>query len=129
MLDCVVIGGGLAGMAAAWRMARQGLQVTLVEKDDKLGGLASSFEQDGRTFPLGYHHILGTDDHLLAFLARLDLLEHVRWRHIEMAFSMNGDIYTLASIKDLARFPLPASDKLRLAALTASAWLSLSMAF
>jgi len=123
MRDCVVIGGGLAGMAAAWRMARQGLHVTLVEKDDKLGGLASSFEQDGRIFPLGYHHILGTDDHLIAFLARLGLLDRVRWKEIQMEFSIDGALYRLGSLGDLARFPLSARDKLRLAAVIASAWL------
>jgi protoporphyrinogen oxidase len=123
MRDCIVIGGGLAGMAAAWRMARQGLQVTLLEKDDSLGGLASSFEQDGRIFPLGYHHILGTDDHLLAFLARLDLLRHVRWKEIDMAFSMDGGLHRLGGVSDLVQFPLRLRDKARLAALIASAWM------
>jgi len=110
-------------MAAAWRMARQGLSVTLVEKDDKLGGLASSFIRDGRTYPLGYHHILSTDDHLIAFLARLKLLDQVRWKRIQMAFSIDGSLYRLGGLRDLLRFPLPSKDKLRLAAVIASAWL------
>jgi protoporphyrinogen oxidase len=110
-------------MAAAWRMAGQGLSVTLLEKDDKLGGLASSFEQDGRTFPLGYHHILSTDDHLIAFLARLDLLQRVRWRSVQMEFSIDGKLHRMGGLSDLARFPLGMRDKLRLGALVASAWL------
>jgi protoporphyrinogen oxidase len=123
MKDCVIIGGGLAGMAAAWRMARQGLSVTLLEKDNTLGGLASSFERDGRLFPLGYHHILGTDDHLLAFLARLGLLDRVQWKHVQMQFSIDGQLHKLGGLPDLARFPMPLPDKLRMAAVIASAWM------
>ncbi len=36
--DCLVIGGGIAGMAAAMEVAEQGFIVHLVEKEDKLGG-------------------------------------------------------------------------------------------
>ncbi len=36
----LVIGGGLAGMAAALSLADQGIQTTLVEKDARLGGMA-----------------------------------------------------------------------------------------
>lgn len=34
----LVIGGGLAGLTAAWRLAEQGIPVTLVEKEGRLGG-------------------------------------------------------------------------------------------
>ncbi len=123
MVDCVIIGGGLAGMAAAWQISRQGFRVTLVEKDDHLGGLASSFEQDGRLYPLGYHHILSSDDHLVAFLGRLGLLPRVHWKPVDMSFSIEGSLHTLSSPRDLLRFPIPWFDKLRMAALVASAWL------
>ena len=72
--DALVIGGGMAGLAAAWRLGQAGYQTVLIEASDKLGGLASSFKKDGRLYPLGYHHILSTDAHLLSFLAQLDLL-------------------------------------------------------
>jgi len=36
--DALVIGGGLAGMSAALRLAEQGFHVTLVEKEAELGG-------------------------------------------------------------------------------------------
>ena len=35
---CVVIGGGVAGMAAATAVAARGIDVTVVEKRDHLGG-------------------------------------------------------------------------------------------
>ncbi|WP_347491055.1 NAD(P)-binding protein [Desulfoscipio sp. XC116] len=39
--DVLIIGGGIAGMTAALSMAKQGYKVSLVEKSDKLGGIAN----------------------------------------------------------------------------------------
>lgn len=44
----VVVGGGLAGVTAALRCADAGARVVLVEARPRLGGLAHSFERDGR---------------------------------------------------------------------------------
>jgi heterodisulfide reductase subunit A2 len=46
----LVIGGGVAGLRAAWDMARRGLKVTLVEKSPFLGGRLARLEQ---VFPNG----------------------------------------------------------------------------
>jgi quinone-modifying oxidoreductase subunit QmoB len=43
--DLMVIGGGMAGMAAAKSAATAGYQVTLVEKEDRLGGWAARFKK------------------------------------------------------------------------------------
>ncbi len=121
--DALVIGGGMAGMLAAWRLAKKGKQTILIEKNDHLGGLASSFEKDGRTYPLGYHHILSTDAHLISFLAELNLLNRVHWRRLEMGFAMGDHVYGLSSPGDFLRFPLPLRTKFRMAARAATAWL------
>lgn len=44
MSDVIVIGGGLAGLAASVALAEWGLKVTLLESRPRLGGRASSFE-------------------------------------------------------------------------------------
>jgi len=124
--DTAVIGGGMAGMAAALTLAEHGQAVTLVEAANHLGGLASSFERDGRLMPLGYHHILSSDSHLVAFLARFGLLKDVHWKRLEMGFSVEGQIHGLANLSDFARFPLPWRIKARMAARVASAWLPMS---
>lgn len=33
-----MIGGGVAGLSAAWRLARKGHEVTVYEADDRMGG-------------------------------------------------------------------------------------------
>lgn len=109
----VVLGGGLAGMAAAWALARAGQRVTVVERGAEPGGLAGSFEVDGRDYPLAYHHVLHRDRALLWFLERIGALERVRWRRIRMLFRLGGRLYDLAHPVDFARFPLGVADKLR----------------
>ena len=42
--NCLIIGGGLAGMTAALAVADQGFKVDLVEKSDKLGGILNNLD-------------------------------------------------------------------------------------
>jgi len=53
MSRIVVIGGGIAGLASAALMARDGHQVTLLESRDQLGGRAGSISIDGFRFDTG----------------------------------------------------------------------------
>jgi protoporphyrinogen oxidase len=55
--DLVVLGAGPAGLAAAWRAARRGLKVTLLERADRVGGLAGSFELAGFRVDHGSHRL------------------------------------------------------------------------
>ena len=48
-----VIGGGVSGLATACLLARDGHQVTLLEKRRELGGRAGIWEQNGFTFDTG----------------------------------------------------------------------------
>ena len=49
----VVIGSGFGGIAAALRMKSKGHDVTLIEKQNDLGGRARVFKKEGYTFDAG----------------------------------------------------------------------------
>lgn len=53
--NTVVIGGGVAGLAAATYLARQGKQVCLLEQSQALGGRARTKQQDGFLLNIGPH--------------------------------------------------------------------------
>ncbi|GAB4459890.1 MAG: phytoene desaturase family protein [Armatimonadaceae bacterium] len=53
MKRIVIIGSGFAGLAAASCLAEEGLAVTVLEKNDQLGGRARVWETEGFTFDMG----------------------------------------------------------------------------
>jgi squalene-associated FAD-dependent desaturase len=54
----IVVGGGLAGIAASLECARAGASVTLLESRGRLGGAAYSFTRDGISADNGQHVFL-----------------------------------------------------------------------
>ena len=80
-----VVGGGLAGLAAAIECADSGAEVTLYEARSRLGGATFSFERRGLELDNGQHVALRCCTAYLAFLRRLgveDLLPLQRRLHI-----------------------------------------------
>jgi len=55
--DVVVLGAGPAGLAAAWRAARRGFSVTVLERADAVGGMAASFDVAGIRVDHGSHRL------------------------------------------------------------------------
>lgn len=49
----IIIGGGFAGLSAATKLAKEGFDVTLLEKNEAIGGRARKLEIDGFTFDMG----------------------------------------------------------------------------
>ena len=110
----VVLGGGLAGMGAAWALARGGCtNVTVIERGRELGGLAGTLAEGPHFYPLAYHHILHRDRALLWALDAIGELPRVRWRRIRMLFRLAEGSFDLSRPADFARFPLAWPDKLR----------------
>jgi squalene-associated FAD-dependent desaturase len=69
----VVVGGGLAGLTAALELAEGGWPVTLLEARQKLGGRASSFEDDSSTdaVDLCQHVAMGACTHTIELFERI----------------------------------------------------------
>jgi squalene-associated FAD-dependent desaturase len=67
----VVIGGGLAGLAAALECADRGARVTLLERRNRLGGLTWSFRHSGHWVDNGQHVFLRCCLEYLSFLDRI----------------------------------------------------------
>ena len=52
-----VVGAGPAGLAAAWRAAAAGHEVVVLERSDRVGGMAASFEVAGLRVDHGSHRL------------------------------------------------------------------------
>ena len=68
-----VVGGGIAGIAAAVGLAERGVKVTLYEAGDRLGGRVAAWPLgDGRTMSRGFHAFFRQYYNLRALLRRVD---------------------------------------------------------
>jgi len=100
----VVVGGGLAGLAAGLAAADAGLKVTLLERRNRLGGATWSFERNGINYDNGQHVFMRCFTSYRAFLSRIGSSHkvHLQPRLDVPVLSSNGK---LGSIK---RSSLPA---------------------
>ena len=55
-VDVAIIGAGPAGLTAAYLLTKQGLSVTVIEKDERyVGGISRTVEHEGFRFDIGGH--------------------------------------------------------------------------
>lgn len=117
-----VIGGGISGLASALRLAGLGMQVTLYESEDFLGGLGTTFPYRDGHLERFYHCILPQDTALLPLIRELGLEHELLWRETRMGFMYRQHIYPLNNAIDLLRFsPLTMIERLRMG------WMGLQM--
>ncbi|MBL8747292.1 MAG: FAD-dependent oxidoreductase, partial [Phycisphaerae bacterium] len=77
----IIVGGGIAGIAAALRLAEAGVSVTLLETRKKLGGRATSFHdaRTGLTIDNCQHVAMGCCTNYLDLCDRLGVRGRLRW--------------------------------------------------
>lgn len=81
MKRVVVIGGGIAGIAAAVRIAEAGGQPVVLETRPRLGGRATSFEdpRNGLVLDNCQHVVMGCCPNVLDLYDRLGVLDRIEW--------------------------------------------------
>jgi protoporphyrinogen oxidase len=114
-MKVTIIGGGLAGLAAAYRLCQRGFQVHLLEAEPELGGLVGTFEIGGSRIEQFYHHIFSTDTTVTALIDELGLADRLIWRESKVGIFYDGRVYDFVTPLDLLRFtPISLIDRLRL---------------
>jgi len=99
----VILGGGVAGLAASY-LLKEKADVTLVEKENHLGGLASSFEHEGHWFPYFYHHIFPHDTFTRKYLKAFGLDSSLQWKRVKVGIFANDRAWDFTSPFDLLKF-------------------------
>lgn len=52
-MKVIIVGAGFGGISAAALLARDGFEVTVIEKNEQPGGRGSVYQEDGYTFDMG----------------------------------------------------------------------------
>jgi protoporphyrinogen oxidase len=111
----LVVGGGIGGMTVAYRLLQKGYEVTVVEKNDNLGGLMGGFSVYGTNLEKAYHHIFKTDKYIIDLIEELGLGKKLKWHESKTALYYDKKVYPFSGAIDLLKFkPLNLIDKLRL---------------
>lgn len=118
-MKTIIIGGGLAGLAAAYRLAGED-EIILIEKEPELGGMASSYSIQTPHLNAGiyhiekyYHHIFASDKELISFIEELGLGNKLEWLRSTTGYYFNGKIYPMNTPFQILK-ALPLMDVLRL---------------
>ncbi|HEX2506210.1 MAG TPA: FAD-dependent oxidoreductase [Gaiellaceae bacterium] len=101
-----VVGAGLLGLTAAYRLAEAGVRVSLFERAPDLGGLVGSFDFGGRPVDRFYHVVLPTDDRVLGLAEEVGLRERFRFRPTRVGFYGDGRLFSATTPMEFLRFPL-----------------------
>ena len=110
-----IIGGGIAGLACAFRLTQSGHEVELFESSDQLGGLGTFFPYKDRFVDRFYHCIMPGDEHLLSLISDVGLADQLYWKTTYMGMVYEHKHYPFNNALDLLKFDaLPLSHRIRL---------------
>lgn len=103
-MKIAIIGAGFTGLAAAYRLVKNGHDVTVFERDSQPGGLAVGYQEKGWEWTLEafYHHWFTNDNSVLDLAKELNypvIIKRPKTSHL-----IDGKIYHLDSPATLLKF-------------------------
>ncbi len=109
-----IVGGGMTGLSAADELSEHGMECTVFEKDEVLGGLAGSFKINDVYIEKFYHHLFTSDRDAVRIIEKVGLGDKMEWLPTSNCYYVNR-IYRLSSPFDLLKFTaIPFMDRVRL---------------
>ncbi|MFA7248426.1 MAG: NAD(P)/FAD-dependent oxidoreductase [Dehalococcoidia bacterium] len=103
-MNVVVIGAGVAGLAAAYDLTKRGHRVAVYEASDRPGGQVRTFEVGGGRVEIFYHHLFRSDTDITALIDELGLGADLRWIDSNVGLHAGGRNYPFVGPVDLLRF-------------------------
>ncbi len=114
-----IVGGGVAGLAAAYRLQKAGYDVRVFEASDSVGGLAATYETRGDRIEKFYHHLSKSEETIVELAEELGLGDAVEWRVGKNAYYVDGVVHSMDKAWEILAYPhLSLYDKFRLGLLT-----------
>lgn len=109
-----IIGGGMAGLGAAYELSLAGHEVVLYERSNQLGGLAGSLAVNNVPIEQYYHHMFPSYNDMIPLANELGLGKDVFFKKASTAYFIGGRFFPFNGALDLLRFtPLPFIDRIR----------------
>ena len=114
-----VVGGGIAGLAAAYRLQQRDHEVQVFEASDQVGGLAAVYDTAGDPLEKFYHHLSKSEETIVELAEELGLGDELNWRIGENAYYVDGILHPMDKPWEILTYPhLGLYDTFRLGMLT-----------
>lgn len=84
----VILGAGITGLSAGYKLAESGRNITIIEKENYIGGLSYSMKRDGFILDYGPHKLFTQDEKIIN-----------EWKEI-----LNSDILTVDKFSKIRLF-------------------------
>ena len=80
----IIIGAGLGGLECGYILAKNGMKVTVLERDSQVGGCLQTFRRGAALFDTGFHYVGALDDGeaLHTLFSYFDLME-LPWKRLD----------------------------------------------
>jgi len=115
-MHIAIIGGGVTGLTAAYELTKRGEKVTVFEKDQTLGGLASGFRTPSWDWHLEktYHHFFTSDKAIITLAKELGMEKDLMILSPTTSVYWNNKQYPFDTPITILKFPgIPFLDRLR----------------
>ena len=100
-----VVGGGIAGLAAAYSLQQRGHEVRIFEGSDELGGLAASYETAGDPIEKFYHHLSKSEETIVRLADELGVGDRIDWRLGKNAYFVDGEAHPMDTPWEILAYP------------------------
>lgn len=122
-MHVVVVGGGIAGLGAAWELRGQGAEVTLLERQEEVGGRCRSFRWHGQWLIGGAFAFGRFDENIVTLATALGIyrpqdITDMTGAHVEHILYQRSRVLTIdaMTLGGICRMPgIPVREKLGLA--------------
>lgn len=83
--DVIVIGSGLGGLTAGLILAKEGMQVCILEKNNQYGGNLQTFVRDRTIFDTGVHYIGGLSEgqNMYQYFKYLGIMDDLKLKRLD----------------------------------------------
>lgn len=99
-----VLGAGPMGLAVAYQLAVDGFQPIVFEADDRVGGMAASFDFSGLEIERYYHFHCTSDEAFEDILRELGIHHNLKWVKTKMGYWYQGQLQPWGTPLSLLRF-------------------------
>lgn len=89
--EVIIIGGGISGLMLAFCLSKDKYRPVVIEKEEEIGGLSSTFKADNFLIERHYHYFLSRDAHIVRLFEEMGLGSEIIWKKVKVGLlSIDG---------------------------------------